>query len=58
VFLRGLDPEKTYRVTSISGALAKETPAAATGSYWMAHGVDVELRGDFQAAAFRFDAAD
>jgi alpha-galactosidase len=58
VFLRGLDPARTYRVTSIAGSLAKGTPATATGSYWMSHGVDVELRGDFQAAAFRFDAAE
>jgi alpha-galactosidase len=58
VFLRGLDPQKSYRVTSVAGDLAKDTPATATGSYWMSHGVDVELRGDFQAAAFRFDAAD
>jgi alpha-galactosidase len=56
VVLRGLDSQKEYRVTSIAGALAKDTPATATGSYWMSHGVDVELRGDFQAAAFRFDA--
>ena len=55
VFLRGLDPEREYSVTSIAGALAKDTPAAASGSYWMSHGVDIELRGDFQAAAFRFD---
>jgi len=55
VFLRGLDPEMEYRVTSISGKLAGDTPATASGSYWMSHGVDVELRGDFQAAAFRFD---
>jgi alpha-galactosidase len=58
VFLRGLDPKMPYRVSPISGAVAKDTPAVASGSYWMSHGVDVELRGDFQAAAFRFDAAD
>jgi alpha-galactosidase len=57
-FLRGLDPERTYRVSSVAGTLAKGTPVTATGSYWMSHGVDVELRGDFQAAAFRFDAAE
>ena len=57
VFLRGLDPKMDYRVSSISGAVAKDTPAVASGSYWMSHGVDVDLRGDFQAAAFRFDAA-
>jgi alpha-galactosidase len=58
VFLRGLDPTMEYRLSSISGAVAKDTPSVASGSYWMSHGVDVELRGDFQAAAFRFDAAD
>jgi alpha-galactosidase len=55
VYLRGLDPTATYQVTLISGKTAKDTPAAASGSYWMEHGIDVELRGDFQAAAVRFD---
>lgn len=58
LYLRGLDPKMEYRVSSIAGTLAKDTPAVASGSYWMSHGVDVELRGDFQGAAFRFDAAD
>jgi alpha-galactosidase len=57
VYLRGLDPKMQYRVTPIAGDLTKEMPAAASGAYWMSHGVDVNLRGDFQAAAFRFDAA-
>ncbi|WP_263378590.1 alpha-galactosidase [Granulicella paludicola] len=56
VFLRGLDPKTTYAVTSIYGRLSKDTPTSASGSYWMSHGVDVELKGDFQTAAFRFDA--
>jgi alpha-galactosidase len=56
MFLRGLDPKMNYRVTSIAGVLAKDSPVVASGSYWMSHGVDVELRGDFQAAAFRFDS--
>jgi len=55
VFLRGLDTKLKYRVTSISGALAKDSPVIASGGYWMSHGVDLELSGDFQAAAFRFD---
>jgi len=58
VYLRGLNPTTEYRITAIAGALTKDSPMAASGSYWMSHGVDVELRGDFQAAAFRFDAAD
>ena len=57
VYLRGLNPTAEYRVTSISGALAKDFPTVASGSYWMSHGLDIDLRGDFQAAAFRFDTA-
>ncbi len=56
VFLKGLDANTTYKVTPIAGALRKDSPASATGAYWMSHGVDLELRGDLQAAAFRFDA--
>jgi alpha-galactosidase len=58
VFLRGLDAKVEYRVTSIAGALTKDSPTVARGAYWMSHGADVDLRGDFQAAAFRFDATD
>jgi alpha-galactosidase len=56
VYLRGLNPEKNYRVTPIAGALTASSPTVASGSYWMSHGLDVDLRGDFQAAAFRFDS--
>jgi alpha-galactosidase len=56
VFLRGLDAKTTYKVTSIAGTLTKDSPTSASGAYWMSRGVDVELRGDLQAAAFRFDA--
>jgi alpha-galactosidase len=55
VYLRGLDANAQYRVSSISGAMAKDTLAIASGAYWMEHGIDVDLRGDFQAAAFRFE---
>jgi alpha-galactosidase len=55
VWLHGLDPKTSYKVTAIAGSLADGTPTVASGSYWMAHGIDVSLRGDFQAAAFRFD---
>jgi alpha-galactosidase len=43
-------------VNPISGSLAKDTPVVASGSYWMGHGVEVDLRGDMQAAAFKFEA--
>ncbi|MGA7157497.1 MAG: alpha-galactosidase [Acidobacteriaceae bacterium] len=55
VSLRGLNPTKNYTLTAISGKVAADTPDAASGAYWMSHGIDVKLRGDFQAAAFRFD---
>ncbi len=55
LFLHGLDPDAVYRVTPIAGTMAKGTPESASGSYWMNHGADVMLRGDFQAAAFRFE---
>ena len=54
-YMHGLDPKAIYRVTSIAGALTKDSPTVASGGYWMSHGVDVTLRGDFQAASFRFD---
>jgi alpha-galactosidase len=52
IFLRGLEEDAVYRVGAIAGRTAPDTPTQASGSYWMHHGVDVELRGDFQAAAF------
>jgi alpha-galactosidase len=51
--LRGLEGRAQYRLSAISGAATKGTPEIASGDFWMQHGVDVELRGDFQAAAFR-----
>jgi alpha-galactosidase len=55
VYLRGLDPTAHYRVIPIAGSLTKDSLPIATGSFWMDHGVDVDLRGDLQAAAFRFE---
>jgi len=52
IFLRGLDPNATYKVNAFAGKLMDGSPAQASGAYWMQHGVDVDLRGDFQAAAF------
>ena len=53
--LKGLDNGAQYRLSAISGAVAKGTPEIASGDFWMKHGVDVDLRGDFQAAAFRLE---
>jgi alpha-galactosidase len=53
--LQGLDPAAEYSLSSIEGKAAPETPAQATGAWWMNHGLDIDLHGDFQAAAFRLD---
>ena len=52
IFLHGLDANTVYRLSALDGKVAIGTPTEASGAYWMNHGVDVELRGDFQAAAF------
>jgi alpha-galactosidase len=52
LFLRGLQPDAVYSVKAFAGRLAEDTPTQASGAYWMQHGIDVDLRGDFQAAAF------
>jgi len=52
LFLQGLDPKARYSVRSISGTMAADTLTTASGDYWMRHGVDVVMRGDFQAAGF------
>jgi alpha-galactosidase len=55
--LKGLDPKAQYTLTSIEGNAASSTPAAASGAWWMSHGLEMgeSFRGDFQAAAFRLD---
>jgi alpha-galactosidase len=55
VFLQGLDETAHYKMTPIAGQAAKETPETATGAYWMHHGFDPLLEGDFQAAAFKLE---
>ena len=53
VRLAGLDGQARYRIEQMSGEpLAKDVPAVASGAYWMGHGLDVPLRGDFQGAGF------
>jgi alpha-galactosidase len=57
VVLRGLKPDVMYRVATLDGELSADTPAVASGSFWMQHGVDVDMRADFQDAAFALEAA-
>jgi alpha-galactosidase len=54
VRLRGLDENAVYAIKPIAGKAVEGTPTTATGGYWMHHGMDVVLKGDFQAAAFVF----
>ncbi|MGC2829544.1 MAG: alpha-galactosidase [Candidatus Acidiferrum sp.] len=53
--LEGLDPTAEYKVSWIEGKAQPGTPASASGAWWMHHGLQLELRGDFQAAAFKLD---
>ena len=53
--LRGLDPAGMYALSSIEGKADDGTPTEASGAWWMNHGIDIALRGDFQGAAFRLD---
>ena len=53
--LLGLNPDAQYKLTMIEGKSRPETPQTATGAWWMNHGLRLELRGDFQAAAFHLD---
>jgi alpha-galactosidase len=53
--LQGLDPAAEYTLTWIEGKAKPGTPASASGAWWMNHGIWLDLRGDFQAAAFRLD---
>jgi alpha-galactosidase len=55
VFLRGLDAGAQYTMSPISGRASKDTPQTASGAYWMDHGFDPELVGDFQGAAFKLE---
>jgi alpha-galactosidase len=56
VYLRGLDPTQQYHLRFIHNAKAVDAPEVASGTYWMNHGIEVPLRGDFQAAGLVFEA--
>ena len=55
IYLQGLNSTAIYSARQIEGQLATDTPSSASGDYWMHHGIDVLLKGDFQAAAFAFE---
>jgi len=53
--LEGLDQDAEYKLSSIEGKLHPETPASASGAWWMRHGLQLDLSGDYQAAAVQLD---
>jgi alpha-galactosidase len=55
LYLQGLDETAHYRYRLIHGNAASSTPEVASGAYWMHHGIDLELRGDMDAAAVVFE---
>jgi alpha-galactosidase len=55
--LEGLDPAAEYGLTWIEGKALPGTPATASGAWWMNHGLQPDMKGDYQAAAFHLDRA-
>jgi len=53
--LQGLNPDTEYQLSWIEGNALAGTPEAASGAWWMGHGILLDLRGDFKAAAFHLD---
>jgi alpha-galactosidase len=53
--LQGLDENALYALTAFEGKAQQETPAVASGAYWMHRGLDPELWSDFQAAGFTLE---
>jgi alpha-galactosidase len=58
IYPRGLDEHASYRVQAIDGQLVSQTSSSASGAFWMQNGLDIDLRGDFQAAAITFQEED
>ena len=56
VFPRGLSPTKTYAIRALAGELERNTPAKASGAFWMHYGIDFRLKGDYAAAAVSLTA--
>jgi alpha-galactosidase len=55
LYPRGLDPDAVYSIHAPLEKLADSTVKQASGDYWMHQGIDVSLRGDFQAAFFMLE---
>jgi alpha-galactosidase len=51
----GLDPARQYRVRALAAASGTDSETQS-GAYWMGHGVEVPMTGDFQARGLVFEA--
>jgi len=58
LYLRGLKADGKYRIKALDGAVHAGTPEIESGAFWMQHGVDVDLKGDFQATAIALEATE
>jgi hypothetical protein len=52
--LEGLAEDATYSVTTMNGKLQEQTEKLS-GAYLMDHGIQLQLQGDYDATAIRFD---
>jgi alpha-galactosidase len=50
IYLRGLDQNATYRIKSLDGKLV-EKMELVSGAYLMHHGLNMDLKGDFDSTA-------
>jgi alpha-galactosidase len=55
LYLKGLAPDAIYVLHVEAGKVPDGTPERASGDYWMQHGLELSLRGDFQAAFFTLE---
>jgi alpha-galactosidase len=55
IHLQGLDPQARYRLRVLAGKPQEDTPGEASGAHWMSAGIQLVLKGDFQAAAVVLD---
>jgi alpha-galactosidase len=55
LFPRGLEEAGEYSIHALDGKLDSRIPQHASGDYWMHHGIEVSLRGDYQATLFTLE---
>lgn len=53
--LEGLDEDAMYTLTPFEGKASEGVPERASGAYWMHHGFEPALYGNFQAAGFTLE---